>query len=90
MSYTRKELQEIAYNVEQYRLGKVMESFYKNNEGIILRQELNINRLRREQLHLICSDLYIKSNGIHKEREEAKQIPCTIDAIGQAFRTAPQ
>ena len=60
MSYTSKELNEIAENINRYRIDS-----YTDNQ---------ISGTQEEQLHRMVKDLYKRSDGIHTKEVEKEYI----------------
>tara|TARA_R110002126_G_scaffold66559_3_gene169186 strand:+ start:546 stop:755 length:210 start_codon:yes stop_codon:yes gene_type:complete len=63
MSYTPKELREIAHNIEEFRYNKSIDYFYTDAKGEVKRHELTLSPTRDTQLYQMAKDLYIKANG---------------------------
>ena len=78
--YSPEELREIAENVRQYRVRSVRHYAYTNDKGQCIMYEAHMGTgatVRKEQLHEIEKDLYIR--GTHQPQESSS---FTLKVIG--------
>jgi len=78
--YSQEELREIAENVRQYRVKSVRHYAYTNDKGQCIMYEAHMGTgttVRKEQLHEIEKDLYIR--GAHQPKESSTY---TLKVIG--------